>query len=69
MRAYAVMKFYQWEKDLELVPNMRIPWPSKIKNSEDGCIGFMPIFETMDDALKITDDMASIQSIEIKEPS
>ena len=70
MRYFVVKKLNRWENTkLEQSPNdmMRLPFPVDMKAGDDGCIGFLPVYDNIEKALAYADnDMNQITIIETK---
>jgi hypothetical protein len=65
---YAVMKLQKWESiKLESVGQYKVPFPISLQRPTDGEIGYIPVFDSMDNAVKFndgrTDNIAFLQNV------
>jgi hypothetical protein len=64
---YAIMKIYKWES-IRLKPeNWTAPFPVRLVKPEGGEIGYIPVFDSMENAVKFnggkTDNIAFLQDV------
>jgi hypothetical protein len=64
---YAIMKIFKWESmELKQV-GYKLPWPIHMVKPEGGEIGYIPVFDSYENAVKFnggkTDNVAFLQDV------
>jgi len=52
---WLIMRVHKWES-IELIPNLRLPFPVKLIAPDDGSIGYIEIFDDYNKALAAAQD-------------
>jgi len=65
---YAIMKIFKWESmELKQVGKYQLPFPAKMVKPEGGEIGYIPVFDSMENAIKFNggkvDNISILQDV------